>query len=314
MDRAISPPPAGTLLETLTPELLAATRGRPNFRAAVEFHCAGRVRAQAEMDALTRWTTRDIGRYGLASAAVILDGQPGGVTAAALFLAGMSSGVSSRGRVTKFIEHLQKEGGLTIPPGSDHWTRRRLIIHPRLADPIFDHVRVWIRSAALVFPELQACFVRLDDRAWMVQYMAIGGVLATQAKYLLGAPDLPMSLFIGRDGGMAVFCDLFCRQAPDRRRLLETAPLSRKGLAARTAVSRTQIQRLLSEGADQGLITCSRDLVHFTEKMSEDAERHFALTLHLTRMSVAMAPRVMAAGALAADTAHVHASGGEGPG
>ena len=65
-------------------------------------------------------------------------------------------------------------------------------------------------------------------------------------------------------------------------------------MAARTAVSRTQIQRLLSDGADQGLLSASRDEVRFTETMSEDAERHFALTLQLTRLSVSLVPQALA--------------------
>ncbi len=312
MATVLPPSPPASPLDTLTPELLAAARRHPNFRAAVEFHCAGRVRAQAGMDALTLWMTRDIGRYSLASAMVILDGQPGGVTAAALFQAAQASGASSRGRVSQLIEQMQGQGGLTIPPGSGHWTRRRLIVHPKVIDPLTDHVQTWIRSASMVFPELQASFTHFDDRAWLVRYMAIGGLLAAQAQYLIAPSDRPMSLFIGRDGGMAIFCDLFCRQAPDRLRLLEEAPLSRKGLAARTGVSRTQIQRLLSDGEGQGLFTCSRDVVHFTEKMSEDAERHFALTLHLTRIAVSVAP--LAERPADADAPPAQAFGGEAPG
>ena len=246
------------------------------------------------MDGLASWTTRDIGRFGLTTAVAILDGQPGGVTAAALFQVAQSSDASSRGRVITFIERLQKDGRLTIPPGSDHWTRRRLIIDPKLVDPVTDNARSWIRAAALLFPEMQTCLAHLDDRVWLLQYVTVGGVLARQSKDRFGSPDQPMSLFIGRDGGMAVLCDLFSSQAPVRSRLLEAAPLSRKSLAMRTGVSRTQIQRLLADAAGQGLISGSRDVIHFTEKMSEDAERHFALMFNLTRFAVSVLPRVMA--------------------
>jgi hypothetical protein len=48
-------------VDSVPPELLAEIRAHPDFRAAVESLCARRVKAQAEMDAIARWMTRDLG-------------------------------------------------------------------------------------------------------------------------------------------------------------------------------------------------------------------------------------------------------------
>ena len=300
MARAFETIPTPASVDGLTPDVLAATGRNPDFQSAVALHCESRVQAQAEMDGLTRWMSRDIGRFGLAAALTIIDGQPGGVTAASLFQVAQVSGGPSRGRITKFIERAQAEGGLSIPSGDDHWTRRRLIVRPKLVDPLMAHSATWLRSAARLFPQIEACFDRLHDPAWMVPYITVAAVLSLQARHLLATPERPMQLFLNRDRGMAIFCDLFSRQPAQRSRLLEAAPLSRKGLAARTGVSRTQIQRLLSDGEARGLLTSSTDSVNFTEPMSKDAGRYFALSFHVTRIAVDLLPLAMAHQAAAA--------------
>ena len=269
-------------------EVLTAIIAHPDFRATVEGHCARRVKAQAEMGAVTRWMTRDLGRFGLANAVVVLDGMPGGVTAAALFQAAQANGSSSRGRVTKFIDHAQRMGGLVIPPGDTHWTRRRLQVRPALSDPIVEVSRAWITGAARLLPEIGVHADRVDDRDWMVRYTMMTTALTVAHRHLLAAPDLPMALFATRDGGMPIFCDLVSSQAADRRRLLDTAPLSRNGLAQRNNVSRTQIQRLLADGEAAGLFACTRDRIEFTPAMSADAERHFALGFHINRLAAGL--------------------------
>ena len=276
------------------PERLAEIRAHPDFRATVEAHCARRVQLQAEMDAIARWMTRDLGIYGLANAVTILDSLPGGATAATLLQASQANGTSSRGRVTKFIDQAQRLGGLSIPPGSEHWTRRRLIVRPALSDPIIDQHRAWLLSAARVIPELQAQADRFNDRIWLGRCNVVTTGLTVSFQHLFAAPELPMALFTTRDGGMAIFCDLFSRQAKDRSRLLDSSSLSRNGLAQRNDISRTQVQRLLADGEAAGLLTCTRDRVHFTQRVSEDAERLFALGFHICRLAADIVAAIVA--------------------
>ncbi len=217
---------------------------------------------------------------------LILDSLPGGVTAAALFQAAQANGTSSCGRVTKFIDQAQRLGGLSIPPGSEHWARRRLIVRPEFSDPIIEHNRAWIVGAARVIPELRVHVDRFNDRTWLVRCTMMTMTLTVSFQHLFSAPELPMALFATRDGGISIFCDLFSRQAADRPRLLESTPLSRNGLAQRNNVSRTQIQRLLADGEAAGLLTCTRDRLDFTPRMSEDAERHFALGFHINQLAM----------------------------
>ena len=78
---------------------------------------------------------------------------------------------------------------------------------------------------------------------------------------------------------MLILFDLLASQAPGRRRLLESAPISRYALARRYSVSRAHINKLLAES---GCIECvDDDRVVFRPALSRAMERHYAAVFQL---------------------------------
>jgi DNA-binding transcriptional regulator LsrR (DeoR family) len=85
---------------------------------------------------------------------------------------------------------------------------------------------------------------------------------------------------------MVILCDLMLQQASDRALLLDRAPFVRVRLAKRFGVSRVHVNRLFREAEQRGYLSFDGDdWVVFSPEMSEDAERHYALTFQVMRIA-----------------------------
>jgi DNA-binding transcriptional regulator LsrR (DeoR family) len=87
-------------------------------------------------------------------------------------------------------------------------------------------------------------------------------------------------LFLERECGMRILQHLMQEQAPDRERMLESAPISRNQLSQLYGVSRAHINRLLADAEARGLLSFPTPRrVVFSPELSEDYERTMAAVI-----------------------------------
>ncbi|HEV2363288.1 MAG TPA: hypothetical protein VGS12_03725 [Caulobacteraceae bacterium] len=85
--------------------------------------------------------------------------------------------------------------------------------------------------------------------------------------------------FLTREGGLSILHDLLLRQPSDRPRPLTEAPFSRAALARRFRISRTHVRQVFGDAEAAGWVALPQpNRIVFSPEMSEQAERHFALT------------------------------------
>ena len=115
--------------------------------------------------------------------------------------------------------------------------------------------------------------------------VAIGLLLNTRPE-LNRNPGGPLrQIFFARDGGMRMLQHLMLRQPQVRPRLLDAAPLSRAALARRYGVSRTHVNRLLSDAQAAGALRLEgRDRVVFSQGFSDELETYLAGMLQVCRV------------------------------
>jgi hypothetical protein len=264
----------------LSEEAVTRLRARSDFRDAVMQYTAQTLAYTRQLDPTGLWMLADIGRSGVYLSAVILDAFPGGATAAALAGVSQDSGATSRGRVAKFIRFAQDAGEISIPPGSEHWTRRRLILHPRFVDRLRQRAIIEVRAISLFAPEIAPLSERLSDLETFRRLLAWSGTLISNDPYAKTPGAIMM--FLHRECGMRILQHLVLSQAPDRARMLEAAPISRNQLSGLYGVSRAHINRLLADAQAQGLLTCPTPRrVEFSQALSDDYELTMARLFQL---------------------------------
>jgi len=278
--------------EPFQPAAFRAIREAPRFREAVEMLARGNGRQYAGLTDAQRWMIKDLYLASLTVAALILDSLDEGVTPARLTEAALTNRTCSAGQTRNFIERAQAYGLLSIPAGEEAWTRRRMALHPALTEPLREMTRLTLLAATMVSPEIEVVSGALEQPGGFRNFYAWSGMLTASRPDLFAGPDLPILLFLGRDGGKRILDDLMCSQPAVRTRLLDAAPLSRTALARRFGVSRTQVARLLADAETRGLLACDGATVRFSNLFSEDVERHYALVFELTRGAAMAAPRV----------------------
>jgi len=272
--------------DLLSDAAVARLRAHPRFREAVEAHAAGVLAEYEAQDGHDRWLLKDLGRAALWLGVMILDSMPGGLTVSGLAATAAQNQVCSRGRVLAFVHYALDSGRLALTPGPEPWVRRRLTPTAAFMAASRRRMILQFQTAALLAPEIAAALPRLAADSVVQQASVAAGMLLTVRPELNRNPGGPLrQIFIARDGGMRMLQHLLLRQPKVRSRLLAAAPLSRAALSRRYGVSRTHVNRLLSDAQDAGALRLEgRDRVVFSEAFSDEVEAYFAGTFQVCRV------------------------------
>lgn len=169
---------------------------------------------------------------------------------------------------------------MTVAPGPGLWTRRPMSVGPGLIRAFRDRALIDLEATLRLAPEL-ACaadIARTDD-GFASYAIAIAIVASRRPDMFSFKSTPPIGFFLDREAGMLILFDLLAAQAPGRRRLLETAPISRYALSRRYGVSRAHINKLLAESGH--IDSVDSDRVVFNPMLSRAMERHFAAVFQL---------------------------------
>ena len=264
--------------DPLSDAAVARLRQHPRFREAVQVLAAASLAEYEAQDPATRWLTSDLGRAALYLGALIWDATPMGLSVATLAAGAAATGAASRGRVLAFVQYAQQAGRIIVPPGPEPWVRRRLTLTPAFMAPLHWLVRGGLQAVALIHPDIAADLPRLSQEAGLARIVRGAARLVMERPLLLQNPGGPFrEIFVGRNGGMRVLQRLLITQPQDRARLLEVAEVSRSELSRRYGVSRTHINRMLTDAQGAGALTLlSPDRVAFSPAFSDEVEAYFA--------------------------------------
>jgi hypothetical protein len=137
--------------------------------------------------------------------------------------------------------------------------------------------------AARLAPEILPAVQAIADPRFHREFMARLGALSVARRDLFVGPEMPVVLFLYRDGGERILEQLIVSRPKDRARLLQQAPVSRSSLSRAAFTSRTHVRRLLEAGEAGGHMTVAADSVTISPELSDDIERHFALVFEIAR-------------------------------
>jgi len=258
----------------LSEETIAATLAHPAFRAVCEADAAAGSDHYHNLPLELRWFARDLGRFGIIISATMLD-LIDGLTLQSLRAVSASVETSSLGRVTQLVRRAEAAGLAHVEPGAGKAAQRRLRFDPRLLGIARDRIRIGLQQAlALLSSDSENLVAVLNDEALYLQILMNMALVTTPRRDIFGfmAGD-PLDYFAFRDAGFLVLYDLLLRQAPDRKRFLEAAPLSRRRLAETFDVSRAHINKLF---AGSPFVEASADRVVFHPALSDNFERYLA--------------------------------------
>jgi hypothetical protein len=259
----------------LSEEAQARLRARPGFRAAVEHYIASTLAFARELDPAGLWMLADMGRSAIYITLMLADAHPGGASVAAIAAVSQETGATSRGRVAQFIRFAQDAGEIAVPPGSEHWTRRRLILRPAFVDRARGRAIIEARAIARFMPEIASLADKLENPETFRRFLMWSTVLMPPDPY--SSTPSAIMLFLQRECGMRMLQHLALDQAPDRARMLESAPISRNHLSRLYGVSRAHINRLLTDAEAQGLLSFPAPRrVTFSPALSDAFERTIA--------------------------------------
>jgi hypothetical protein len=259
----------------LSEEAHARLRARPGFRAAVEHYIAATLAYAGELDPAGLWMLADMGRTAIYITLLLADAQPEGASVAAIAAFNQETGATSRGRVAQFIRFGQDAGEIAVPPGSEHWTRRRLILRPAFVERVRRRAIIEAHAIARFMPEIASLPDKLGDPETFRRFLVWSTVLMPPAFY--AETPRAIMLFLERECGMRMLQHLALEQSPDRARMLETAPISRNQLSRLYGVSRAHINRLLADAEAQGFLSFpAPGRVVFSPTLSDAFERTIA--------------------------------------
>jgi hypothetical protein len=141
-----------------------------------------------------------------------------------------------------------------------------------------------IESASLVVADIRPALELLASDAFLLEFMGRLDRFDGMDAALRGPPNPAFRFFMVHEGGLSMLYDLMLLQpaAAAGGRLLTEAPFSRARLARRFNLSRTHVRRLFTDAAEAGHVALpSPGRIAFAPSMSDEAERHFALTFHI---------------------------------
>jgi hypothetical protein len=268
-----------TLADLVTEEGLACIRKHPGFREAVGSAASGSVLHFQQLGPVQQWITKDIGRATICVTALTLH-LIGALTAHTLTATCVEAGISSAGRVQQLVRRCQDIGEMIVEPGAGLWTRRPIRIGAGLIGTFRERAMIDLTAMLQLAPELSAAAEAMRTDEGFVTYALAVSMLATVRPDVFNFRSTPpIAFFLEREAGMLLLFDLLAAQAPERRRLLESAPISRYALSRRYGVSRAHINKLLAES---GYVeSVESDRVLFKPALSRAMERHFAAVFQL---------------------------------
>jgi hypothetical protein len=274
----------------------------PAFRAAVQRNAEQILAMKDAMTPTERWLTADLGRTAILNRTLTARARAGEVTVNALLAATRHRNTSSDGRVLQVVRRAQAIGWIDATPGSGDWKARPLIVGRGMIEAWRARALVEVDAASLVWPEIGPALDSLRHDERLRAFLARLHDFDAMPPESRGPPNPGIRLFLQRDCGLLMLYDLISRQAPDRTRLLESAPVSRLALSRRHRVSRSHAGALLDDAARAGFLSFpSRNRIAFSTALSEEAERHFALTFHVIGSSALAAMGTTMTGPAASD-------------
>ncbi len=274
-------------VEPLSPAAFLRLRRHPLFQSQVEAYCRASLAHHAGLDVIERWLVSDLGRQSLSRAMVILDAIYGEVSARALVEAARVNRTCSRGRVLAFLQRGELNGLFASDPAAPVM-ERRYQLQPKFVEAMAAATIIIVQTVAKLAPEVSAAAEAIVEPRFRRRFMATLGGLSVSRRDLFAGPEMPVTLFLNRDGGERILEQLIVSQPPDRTRLLERAPVSRSSLARCAVTSRPHVRRLLEAGEDSGHLIVSERSVTVSAVLAEDCERHFALILEIARATALM--------------------------
>lgn len=265
--------------EPLSAEAFAALRAHPGFRGAVEALARGNLANYGGATLAERWLTSDLGRASLTGAAMVLDAMLDGFAAPHLIDSARANRTCSEGRVRLYLRRAAANGFLDADAGG------RLRVSEAMQAVLARGVATMLGAVARLDPGAAEAAAAVGDPGFRRRFATHLGLNTVARPDLFRGPEMPVELFLGRDGGARMLEQLIVAQPPDRSRLLETARASQRALAQGAFVSRTHAARLLAEGEARGLLRAEGRRVSVAPELSDDVERHYALVLEMARAS-----------------------------
>lgn len=274
---------ASRLVSFFRPEDFAAIRGHPRFRRTVDEAARADLHGQRALPRDLRWLSRDLAGHALVGAALILEVTPDGLSGRTLFEAAQRNRTCSRGRAAAFLNRLIALGHADVADGAGPWTRRRVTLSEGFKAAYGPRATGLLEAIAVFEPRLAGAAERALRPGRFSHFLLALALLQPTRPDLFAGPEMPIMLFLGRDGGKRVLDDLMGRLPAERTRMLTDVEVSVSALARDNHVSRTQVQRLLADGEAQGLLRIQGRRLSFSRVLSDDVERHYALVFELVR-------------------------------
>jgi hypothetical protein len=256
----------------------------------LEDHCRASLDHYAGLSLVDRWLVSDLGRQSLSRAMVILDAVFGEVSARALVEGALANRTCSRGRVLAYLKRAELNGMISAPPARSELDRVYRL-EPRFIEAMAPYTEMIVRTLARLAPEFAPAAEAIADPDYRRRFMMTLGRLSIQRRDLFAGPEMPVVLFLYRDGGERILDRLIVSQPRDRSRLLDCAEVSVSSLARSAFTSRQHVRRLLEAGESDGLLSASSRSLSFSQTLSDDVERHFALLFEIARAAVLRTPR-----------------------
>jgi hypothetical protein len=265
----------------------------PAFRAAVQRNAEQILALKDGMGPTERWLTADLGRTAILNRTLMGVAREGEMTVNALLETTRRRLTSSDGRVLQVVRRAAAVGWIDLAARSSDWKSRPLVVRPPFLEAWRARARIEIDAASLVWPEIRPALAAIEADANFRAFLARLHDFDGMSPEVRGPPNPSVRLFLERECGLLILYDLITSQPPEHERLLDSAPVSRLALSRRHRVSRSHVSDLLAAATRAGALSFpSRNRVAFSEALSQEAERHFALTFHVIGSSAlaAMAP------------------------
>jgi hypothetical protein len=268
----------------------------PAFRAAVRRNAEQILALKDAMGPTERWLTADLGRTAILNRALMGVARDGETTVNALLETTRRRLTSSDGRVLQIVRRAAEIGWIDLAARSGDWKTRPLVVRAPFLEAWRARARIEIDAASLVWPDIRPALPAIEAdanfRAFLARLHDFDG-MPPEAR---GPPNPGVRLFLQRECGLLILYDLITSQPSERGRFLDSAPVSRLALSRRHRVARSHVSALLADAARAGSLSFpSRNRVAFSEAMSREAERHFALTFHVIGSSARAAMALAAA-------------------
>ena len=283
-------------LAMLTPEAVAAFRGDPILRRAVERLAIDASTFIAGQDEFGLWVSQHDRRFVVAFTLAVLEARDMGLTTGELLRTCQRMHGLKRGVVADFLDRGVKSGDLVIGSAAVAWGSRKLSLQPQFHQRLRDGISGLLGNLGELIPEFAGVAEALEDPATLRRFVLTFGMISTFHPELVVSGEGPIALFTDRDRGLGFLLYFLEHQTvgADRVQLLERVTVSRRRLAREMLVSRMHVARLLEDGVVAGALSLpSPDQIVFSQALSEHFESRMAVGLQILR-AVCVAARLHA--------------------